>query len=202
MTNLKYISYATPAYMPMLKALYKSMLDVGIPKDMIEFSTVESCGDWRKNVALKPEFMLKKCKQYPNFNIAWIDADAVVLSKLEFFENFTGFWGMANDYIHNQSRGFLSNAYIVRSCPLTWKFLEAWIIKSQIVIRPPHHCRTPTQTAFKQIWYDIRNDWGFEIDEVPTGYVWYSPHAKREPYKSTVPIIRHDIASRKMIHRK
>lgn len=202
MTSLKYISYATPDYLPMLKSLHKSMTAVGIDKSKIEFSTVEQLGDWRRNVALKPEFMLKKCKENPNTNYAWIDADAVVMSPLVWFEKFKGFWGMANEYVQSHSRGFLSNAYIVRSCPATWKLLEAWAHESHVVIRPPHHSRTPTQTAFKRVWYNKDNDWGFDITEVPTGYVWYEPHKKREPYKSTIPIIKHDIASRKMIHRR
>lgn len=192
----------------MLEALHKSMLGVGISEDKIEFSEIESCGNWRKNVILKPEFMLEKCKKNPDWYYAWIDADALVLDTekkkcgvaLPFFENFTGFWGMANEYIQGHSRGFLGNAFIVRSCPAVWKLLEAWSRENHVVITPPRKPRTPDQTAFKSVWR--RQDWGFEITEVPTGYVWFEPHAEREPYKSTIPIIRHDIASRETINRE
>jgi len=45
----------------------------------------ESQGDWTKNTMVKAKLIQKGLKEYPNEDIIWIDADAVILKQPEFF---------------------------------------------------------------------------------------------------------------------
>jgi hypothetical protein len=183
------------------------MLRYGIDKDRIDFCETKCLGDWNRNVKRKIAFFLLKCEEYQKqgLNVAWIDADAEVQDTeykkcgiaLPFYESFNGEWGMSYEYNAQMSRhGFLSNAFVFRACDKAHSLLEKWeeyTIKVQ--------SRTPTQAAFKHMW----NEWGInqciKFIEQPTGYVWYDAHKNRRPYNQCQPIIKHDIASRRM-HRK
>jgi len=199
-----YICYATPSYMPMMKQLHDSMIRYGIKESQIDFSTVKDSGSWNRNVKRKTDFFILKCKEYKKrgLNIAWIDADAIVLDTeykkcgiaLPFYENFAGEWGMSYEYNAQMSRhGFLSNAFIFRACDKVLDLLVKWNEYTEKV-----QSRTPTQAAFKHMW----NEWGINqcihFVEQPVGYVWYKAHANRRPYNQVQPIIMHDIASRRM----
>ncbi|MDN3505592.1 MAG: hypothetical protein P0S95_08465 [Rhabdochlamydiaceae bacterium] len=49
---------------------------------------LDSKGNWNENCHLKPYFILRKLKEH-NRPILWLDADAIVVSPLSFFDNIT-----------------------------------------------------------------------------------------------------------------
>jgi len=190
-----YTCFATEDYRELMLAMTDSLKAVGIPSERIHAYNAKLKGDWYSRVKSKVSFMRQMCEDFPDNNVCWIDADAVAVKPLKFFEEFDGDWGMAHEPRPGRNGDFfLSNAYIVypssksMSMLLHWEYLVA-TIKS----------RTPDQTAFNHAWILHQPEIKLDFREVPLGYCWYQPHAKREPYRSTEPIIIHDIVSRKII---
>ena len=196
MAKTIYVSYATPDYMKRLKVLHDSLTSNGIPKDRIDFSSLTLDGDWYDRVKRKIRFMMDKSQEYSNsvVNLAWIDADAVVVKHPVFLETFNKAWGMATELRGGVPFGHLSNCYIVKICAETYHALELWE-KFTLSIKS----RTPTQTAFKHML--AVHDLGFEITDLPLSYCWYEPHKDKHPWKNITPIIVHDIASRKTLRK-
>ena len=194
-----YISYATNDYIDRMKNLYHSLVNVGIPKERIDFSTLNLEGDWFSRVKQKPYFIHCKCEAYAksDINLAWIDADAEVVKFPIFFEEFEGDWGMAFEYdAQKNKRGWLANAFIININDKVKDFILKWDLFNRAV-----RSRTPNQASFKQAWSAYGDDCGFDITELPVSYTWYSKHKGRYPYNQVKPIIIHDIASRETIRK-
>ena len=92
------------------------------------FKEVEDAGYWEANTRIKPHFILECLKKFPNKNILYLDADALVKKPLGYFNNITadvafyetkGLPGMSHDYL--ASTMFFSNT------ANTMVLVEQWI---------------------------------------------------------------------------
>lgn len=72
------------------------------------FKQVEDAGYWEANTRIKPHFILECLQQFPNKNILYLDADALVKKPLDYFNHITadvafyktkGMAGMSHDYL-------------------------------------------------------------------------------------------------------
>ena len=80
------------------------------------FKEVEDAGYWEANTRIKPHFILECLKKFPNKNILYLDADALVKKPLDYFNTIDadvafyktkGLPGMSHDYL--ASTMFFSN---------------------------------------------------------------------------------------------
>ena len=92
------------------------------------FKEVEDAGYWEANTRIKPHFILECLKKFPNKNILYLDADALVKKPLDYFNTITsdvafyktkGMPGMSHDYL--ASTMFFSNT------ANTMALVEQWI---------------------------------------------------------------------------
>ncbi|TXD97908.1 hypothetical protein ES754_02835 [Psychrobacter frigidicola] len=72
------------------------------------FKQVSDAGYWEANTRIKPHFILECLQQFPDKNILYLDADALVKKPLDYFNNITadvafyktkGLPGMSHDYL-------------------------------------------------------------------------------------------------------
>ena len=78
------VSYYTKnsLYEKEVEDLKKSLEDLKID---FEIDGIEDLGSWQKNCFYKPQFLLEKLEKFKK-PILWIDADAVVVKPLKYFE--------------------------------------------------------------------------------------------------------------------
>lgn len=72
------------------------------------FTQVDDSGYWEANTRIKPHFVLECLQQFPDKNILYLDADALVKKPLDYFNHITadvafyktkGIPGMSHDYL-------------------------------------------------------------------------------------------------------
>lgn len=91
------------------------------------FKEVEDAGYWEANTRIKPHFILECLKKFPNKNILYLDADALVKKPLDYFNTINadvafyktkGMPGMSHDYL--ASTMFFSNTANTRTLVEQW----------------------------------------------------------------------------------
>lgn len=92
------------------------------------FKEVADAGYWEANTRIKPHFILECLEQFPDKDVLYLDADALVKKPLDYFNHITadvafyktkGMPGMSHDYL--ASTMFFSNT------PNTIKLVKQWI---------------------------------------------------------------------------
>ena len=92
------------------------------------FKQVEDAGYWEANTRIKPHFVLECLQKFPDKNIVYLDADAVVKKPLDYFNHIDadiaiyktkGMAGMSHDY--------LASTMFFNNTANTHKLVEQWI---------------------------------------------------------------------------
>ena len=91
------------------------------------FKEVEDAGYWEANTRIKPHFILECLQRFPDKNVLYLDADALVKRPLDYFNNITadvsfyktkGMVGMSHDYL--ASTMFFRNTHNTTSLVKQW----------------------------------------------------------------------------------
>lgn len=91
------------------------------------FSQVEDAGYWEANTRLKPHFVLECLNKFPEKDILYLDADAIVKQPIDYFNNVTadvafyktkGMPGMSHDYL--ASTMFFKNTEPTKALVQQW----------------------------------------------------------------------------------
>lgn len=89
---------------------------------------VEDAGYWEANTRIKPHFILQCLQKFPDSNILYLDADALVKKPLDYFNHITadvafyntkGMTGMSHDY--------LASTMFFNNTPNTINLVKQWI---------------------------------------------------------------------------
>lgn len=80
--KVRFVSFATPKYEPMMMILANTAAGFGLET---HFEAVKDRGGWRVNQAIKPEFMQWMQREYPAERLVWVDADAEFIQYPELF---------------------------------------------------------------------------------------------------------------------
>lgn len=92
------------------------------------FKEVEDAGYWEANTRIKPHFILECLQQFPEKDVLYLDADALVKKPLDYFNHVTadiafyktkGMPGMSHDY--------LASTMFFKNTSNTIKLVEQWI---------------------------------------------------------------------------
>ena len=92
------------------------------------FKQVEDAGYWEANTRIKPHFILECLQKFPDKNILYLDADALVKKPLDYFNHITadvafyktkGMAGMSHDY--------LASTMFFQNTVNTIQLIEQWI---------------------------------------------------------------------------
>ncbi len=97
--------FYTDSYRDHALSLKKSLDDFNLN---YYFKEVEDAGYWEANTRIKPHFILECLQQFPDKNVLYLDADALVKKPLDYFNHITadvafykakGLPGMSHDYL-------------------------------------------------------------------------------------------------------
>lgn len=92
------------------------------------FKEVEDAGYWEANTRIKPHFILECLQKFPEKDVLYLDADALVKKSLDYFNHITadvafyktkGMPGMSHDY--------LASTMFFKNTSNTIKLVEQWI---------------------------------------------------------------------------
>ena len=92
------------------------------------FKEVEDAGYWEANTRIKPHFILECLQQFPEKDVLYLDADALVKKPLDYFNHITadvafyktkGMSGMSHDY--------LASTMFFKNTPNTIELVQQWI---------------------------------------------------------------------------
>lgn len=96
------------------------------------FKEVEDAGYWEANTRIKPHFILECLQKFPNKNVLYLDADALVKKPLDYFNHITadvafyktkGMPGMSHDY--------LASTMFFKNTPNTISLVKQWIAEQE-----------------------------------------------------------------------
>ncbi|GAA0320103.1 putative nucleotide-diphospho-sugar transferase [Psychrobacter aestuarii] len=92
------------------------------------FKKVDDAGYWEANTRIKPHFILDCLQQFPDKDVLYLDADALVKKPLDYFNHIDGdvaFYktkGMAG-----MSHDYLASTLFFRNTPATVTLVKQWI---------------------------------------------------------------------------
>lgn len=118
-------AFYTDGYAAEAAQLEKSLAATDTPHFIRRY---DSRGFWEANTRIKPEFLRDCLARFPDRDIVYLDADAVVRSRMELFYDFAGDLGV----FHAPSEGGYSHRYLtgtlyLRNAPAVRAFVERWI---------------------------------------------------------------------------
>ena len=117
--------FYTESYLDHALSLKQSLDDFGLN---YVFKQVEDAGYWEANTRIKPHFILDCLEQFPDKDVLYLDADAMVKKPLSHFNTVTadvefyktkGMAGMSHDY--------LASTLFFRNTPATIALVKQWI---------------------------------------------------------------------------
>lgn len=94
------------------------------------FKQVDDAGYWEANTRIKPHFILECLQQFPNKNVLYLDADALVKKPLDYFNHIDadvafyktkGMAGMSHDY--------LASTMFFKNTENTVNLVKQWIVE-------------------------------------------------------------------------
>ena len=121
--------FYTDSYRDHALSLKKSLDDFGLN---YHFKQVDDAGYWEANTRIKPHFILECLQQFPNKNVLYLDADALVKKPLDYFNHITadvafyktkGMPGMSHDY--------LASTMFFNNTPNTVSLVKQWITEQE-----------------------------------------------------------------------
>lgn len=118
-------AFFTEGYAAEAEQLRASLEQSGTPYFLKSFP---SRGYWEANTRIKPEFLLDCLRRFPARDIAYLDADSVVRSRLDLFYHFDGDLGVfIAPADAGMSHRYLTGTLYLRNTPAIHAFLEDWI---------------------------------------------------------------------------
>ena len=100
-----------------------------------DVSGIESLGSWDANTKYKPRHLLNTLNKYPDSNVVWLDADAIVYAYPVLFENIQEDLGV--HYLIHPSRPpeLLTGTMFLQNNERIRKLLDVWIKGCQLDAR-------------------------------------------------------------------
>jgi hypothetical protein len=113
-----FINAYTPKYKPLATKLIKSLDNLGLKHDVVEY---ESMGSWVQNCLYKAEFISVKQKEHGK--VVWLDADCLVLKPPELFNTIT------EDIAYHlfKNKELLSGTLFFNNTEGAKNLLDAWV---------------------------------------------------------------------------
>ena len=183
--SVRFISYATPKYEPMMMVLADSLAAFGFQSHL---ESVKDRGSWAQNTAWKPEFLRLMMDEHPAERLVWLDADAELREYPEVFFKMDGAVDLAVGYRETE---LLSGTVYLGATLCARQIVEAWC-KEQA-----KHPGVWDQRNLQTVVNTNSDRW--DIRTLPPAYTYMDGITARE-HPDVAPIIHHYQASRE--HKK
>lgn len=116
--------FYTDSYSDHALSLKKSLDDFNLN---YHFKQVEDAGYWEANTRIKPHFILECLQQFPNKNVLYLDADAVVKQPLNYFNKIVSDIAVYHTKrAQGMSHNYLTGTIFLKNNPVTRGFLAQW----------------------------------------------------------------------------
>lgn len=95
----------------------------------------ESRGDWTKNTMVKAELIQQALKEYPNEDVIWLDADAVIVKEPSFFHELKNKeFDICCHYLktHYNPNELLSGTIIFRNNEIVRQLVDDWVNDTEV----------------------------------------------------------------------
>lgn len=119
-------AFYTPNYLPQILALKRSLEAHGIAHFLKRY---EKRDTWEETTRIKPAFLGACLDRFPDKDVLYLDADAVVLKPLDFFETVTADVSLLLTPKRKHERNYLrlsSGTILIRNTPGGRRFVETW----------------------------------------------------------------------------
>ena len=119
-------AFYTPNYLPQVSALKRSLDAHGISYFLKRY---EKQPTWEEGTRLKPVFLSYCLEKFPDNDILYLDADAVVRKPLEFFDQVTADVSFLLTPKRKHNRNYLrltAATVLIRKTPGGRRFVETW----------------------------------------------------------------------------
>lgn len=182
MTGYVACIYHTPNHAARAEMARASLVEFGIDHHIEERP---SLGGWEANTRIKPEFIRHCLWRFPDKNVLYLDADAVVRAPLDFLNEITADVALTMRKCPKKGRPRLSisaGTVFVKNTPGGWRFVDAWIVAA-------NRCG-PFAVDEDMIYEAFRDLSGVSITPLPESY--YAVFDR----KGIVPVIEHFQESR------
>jgi len=142
----------------------------------------ESRGHWLANIAIKPEFILDMLNRFPNQDLLYIDADAVIYQYPSFYDSLDSFVDVSVHYLRGKE--LLSGTIFLRNNERVHRLVHRWL-----------HIQTKHPGSWDQVTLDqaIKEDKNLRVEVSPPQYTQIFDIMK----DSGDPVIEHQQASRR-----
>lgn len=129
------------------------------------FKEVDDGGYWEANTRIKPHFILECLQLFPDKNVLYLDADAIVKQTLNYFNNITSDIAIYHTKrAQGMSHDYLTGTIFFRNNQVTKDFVQEWCIIQ-------NDCKDTMvdQDSFDQA-IEI-NKSNLIVDDLPLGYI-------------------------------
>lgn len=150
------------------------------------FQQVDGRTSWEATTRIKPDFVIDCLKRFPNHDVLYLDADAVVRSYPDFFDRVTGDVALLFSPVIKRGKRLLSIAagtLYIRNTPGGLRFAETWR-RQELKAGPLSRDEDMIYMAFDEFW-------GITFTALPRSYSKIFDGIGPEP------VIEHFQASRK-----
>jgi len=160
--------------------LVKSLQDLNI---LYTIEGYENRGEWVENAGIKPEHIYDMMIKYPEYDILYVDADAIVRSYPELFDTFEGDIGVH----YYKGKELLSGTIYLKNNHKMRSLVRYWIMEQH------KNIRTWDQKTLTKVINDFKDELDLKIIDIPPSYVKiFNYDMCEEP-----PVIEHFQASRR-----
>jgi hypothetical protein len=172
-----FINAYTPKYKPLALKLIKSLNNLGLKHDVVEY---ESMGSWVQNCLYKAEFIASKQREHGK--VVWLDADCLVLKTPSLFDT------IEEDIAYHlfKNKELLSGTLFFNDTDNARKLIDAWVRKNT------EKKNTWDQKNLQEVVRELKPSHYL----LPPEYCFIFDSSKKH-YGALDPVIEHYQASRK-----
>lgn len=137
-----------------------------------EIEAINSLGSWEKNCCYKPKFILEKLKKLKR-PLLWIDADAVVLKDLDFFNSLKDCdisLKINESYAKDNPYRAMTGTLFINYTQNAIKILNLWNDLCQFLLKEKRDFELWDQMCLKYVLFDMKQK--FCIKNLPEKYCY------------------------------
>jgi hypothetical protein len=181
MNNYLFVAYYTPSpiYEEAAKKLEASLIAL---KLRYKISCYPSRGSWLLNTGFKPEFIYEMMCKNPDYDIVYVDADAIVRKHPVYFDTFDGDIGVH----YKNGEELLSGTIYLKNCEKVRTLITYWMSSQQ------HYATTWDQKVLNRVLGKFSRGLDIKVVDLPPTYTQIFDTMR----KVGDPVIEHFQASR------
>ena len=154
-------------------------------------------GGWCENTNYKPQFIKKCMNMFPDYSIAYTDADSMIHSYPTLFDSTNANILIRCQNFPHRKNEFMSGTFLIRNNQECRNIVESWINKVESNVTTRENPMSWEQYRFGEAILESGIAWS----QLPHDYIYFD-HIERAEGKVESPVITHMQYSRRLKHAK